>query len=68
MLDQKVAEYVSKGWAVESRSENQAVITKRSRIGFFWNTVLSVFTGGLWLLVVLYKLVNRKVERKVLTA
>lgn len=68
MLDQKVAEYVSKGWAVESRSENQAVITKRSRIGFFWNTVLSVLTGGIWLLVVLYKVLNRKVERKVLTA
>lgn len=67
-LDQQVAQHVSQGWAVESRTESQAVITKRSRIGFFWNIVLSVLTGGLWLLVVLYKVVNRKVERKVLTA
>lgn len=68
MLDQKVAEYVGRGWAVESRSEGQAVMTKKSRIGWFWNIILSVVTGGLWLLVVLYKVINRKVERVVLTA
>lgn len=68
MLDQKVAEHVAKGWAVESRTETQAVVTRKSRIGWFWNVVLSVVTGGLWLLVVLYKVINRKVERKVLTA
>lgn len=68
MLDQKVAEYVAKGWAVESRTDSQAVMTKKSRIGWFWNIVLSVFTGGLWLIVVLYKVLNRKVERVVLTA
>jgi hypothetical protein len=68
LLDQKVAEYVSKGWAVESRTDTQAVMTKRSRIGWFWNVVLSVLTGGLWLLVVLYKVINRKTQRVVLTA
>lgn len=68
MLDQKVADYVGKGWAVESRSETQAVMTKRSKIGWFWNVVLSVLTGGLWLLVVLYKVINRKTERVVLNA
>lgn len=68
MLDQAVAKYVGQGWAIESRTETQAVLTKKSRIGWFWNIVLSVLTGGLWLIVVIYKLVNRKVERKVLTA
>jgi len=67
MLDQAVAEHVRKGWAVESRTETQAVVTRKSRIGWFWNIVLSVLTGGIWLLVVLYKVINRKVERKVLT-
>lgn len=67
MLDQAVAKYVSQGWAVESRTETQAVLTKKSRIGFFWNVVLSILTGGLWLIVVLYKLINRKTRRKVLT-
>lgn len=68
MLDQKVAAYVAKGWAVESRTETQAVMSRKSRIGWFWNIVLTVLTGGLWLLVVLYRVVNRKVERVVLTA
>ena len=67
-MGQKVAEYVNMGWAVESRTESQAVVSRKSRIGWFWNITLSVLTGGLWLLVVLYKVVNRKVERKVLTA
>ena len=68
MLDQKVAAYVAKGWAVESRTESQAVVSRKSRIGWFWNIVLSVLTGGLWLIVVLFKVINRKVERVVLTA
>lgn len=67
MLDQAVAEYVSKGWAVESRSESQAVLSKRSRIGWFWNIVLSIITGGLWLIVVLFRVLNRKTSRVVLT-
>lgn len=68
MLDQKVAEYVNKGWAVESRTETQAVMTKKARIGWLGNILLTVLTGGLWLIVVFFKLVNRKVERVVLTA
>lgn len=68
MLDQKVAEYVAKGYAVESRTDTQAVMTRKPRLGWFWNILLTVLTGGLWLVVVFFKLVNRKVERVVLTA
>lgn len=68
MLDQKVAEYVARGYAVESRTDTQAVVSRRKRIGWFLNTVVTVLTGGLWLIVVLYKVINRKVERVVLTA
>ena len=67
-MDQKVAAYVAKGYAVESRTDTQAVVTKKKRIGWFANTVLTVLTGGIWLIVVVYKLINRKVERVVLTA
>ena len=67
-MDQLVAKHVADGWTVESRTETQAVVSKKARIGWFWNIVLSVLTGGLWLIVVVFKLINRKVERKVLTA
>ena len=66
-LDAAVAQHVNNGWSVESRTETQAIVTKRSRIGWFLNTVLTVLTGGLWLIVVVFKLINRKVERRVLT-
>lgn len=68
MLDQKVAEYVRRGYSVESRTDTQAVVSKKKRIGWLLNTVLTVLTGGLWLIVVVYKLINRKVERVVLSA
>ena len=67
VVDQAVAKYVSEGWAVESRTDSQVVLSKRARIGWFWNIVLSLLTGGLWLLVVLFKVLNRKTERVVLT-
>jgi hypothetical protein len=66
MLDQAVAKYVGQGWAIESRTETQAVLTRKPKLGWFWNILLTVVTGGLWLIVVFFKLVNRKVERKVL--
>lgn len=66
-LDNEVARYVAGGWSVESRTETQATLVKRSRIGWFWNILLTLLTGGLWLIVVFFKLVNRKAERVVLT-
>ena len=67
MLDQAVAKYVADGWAVESRTDSQAVLTRKPKLGWFWNIILTLLTGGIWLVVVFFKLVNRKVERKVLT-
>lgn len=66
-MDQAVAQHVSKGWSVESRTDTQAVLTRKPKIGWFWNIVLTVLTGGIWLVVVVFKLINRKVERRVLT-
>ena len=68
MLDQKVAEYVAKGYSVESRSDTQAVVSRKKRIGLVSNTLLTILTGGIWLVVVAYKVINRKVDRVVLTA
>jgi hypothetical protein len=66
-LDAVVAQHVNSGWSVESRTETQAIVSRKAKIGWFLNILLSVLTGGLWLIVVFFKLVNRKVERKVLT-
>jgi hypothetical protein len=64
----EISNYVANGWTVESQTDFQAVLVKPHRIGWFWNILLSVVTGGLWLIVVAYRLINRKKERLVLTA
>ncbi|WP_163275344.1 hypothetical protein [Cellulomonas iranensis] len=66
-LDSEVARWVSKGYAVEARTESQAILVRKRRIGLFWNVVLSVITSGIWLIVIAYRLINRKADRVVLT-
>ncbi|WP_143320104.1 hypothetical protein [Cellulomonas iranensis] len=66
-LDAEVARLVGKGYAVESRTESQAVLVRKRRIGLFWNVVLSFITVGFWLIVIAYRLINRKSDRVVLT-
>lgn len=66
-LDTQVARYVARGYAVESRTASQLVLVKPRRIGWFWNTILVLVTGGLWLIYVIYRVVNRKADRVVFT-
>lgn len=42
-------------------------MAKKSYIGWFWNTILALITGGLWLIVVAFRVINRKIYRVVLT-
>ena len=66
-MDALVAQYVARGWAVESRTETQAVLVRKKKLGWFWNILLTVVTAGLWLVVVFFKIVNRKTYRKTIT-
>ncbi len=42
-------------------------MTKLVRMGWFWNTVLVIVTGGLWLIYLIYRALNRKRATVVLT-
>jgi hypothetical protein len=66
-LNAEVARLASKGWTVNSVAGSQAVLQRKKRIGVFWNLLLAILTGGLWLIVVIVRLVNRKIETRVLT-
>lgn len=66
-LNAEVASYASKGWTVSSVTPGQAVLQRKKKIGFLINLILSVLTGGLWLIVVLVRVVNRKIESIILT-
>lgn len=66
ILSRTVANYVRSGWATESVSSTQAVLMKVKKIGLFWNVLLTVVTGGIWLIVIIYRALNRKTKRLVL--
>ena len=67
ILNAEVAKYAKRGWTVETVSSGQAVLSKNKRIGWFWNLVLIILTGGLWLIYVAYRALNRKKLTTVVT-
>lgn len=67
VLNAEVARYAAKGWTVSSVTPGQAVLQRKKRIGFLLNLILSLLTGGLWLIVVLVRVINRKIESVILT-
>ncbi|WP_442574166.1 hypothetical protein ACSBPH_09835 [Microbacterium sp. F51-2R] len=66
-LNAEVARYARDGYTVESNADGQAVLAKVRRMGWFWNTVLVLLTGGLWLIYVIYRALNRKKEIVILS-
>ncbi|SMQ60443.1 hypothetical protein SAMN06295909_0447 [Plantibacter sp. VKM Ac-1784] len=67
VLNAEVARYAARGWTVSSVQGQQAVLQRQKRIGWFWNLILTFITGGLWLIVVIIRVVNRKVESLIVT-
>ncbi len=67
VLDAEIAKWAKAGWSVTSTSPGQAVLQRKKRIGWFWNLILTLLTGGLWLIVVIIRVVNRKIETRIIT-
>jgi hypothetical protein len=60
ILNAEVARYAKRGWTVHNVNAGQAVLSKQRRMGWFWNLILVLLTGGLWLIYVVYRALNRK--------
>jgi hypothetical protein len=67
ILNAEVAKFVKRGWTVETTGSGQAVLSKNKRIGWFWNLILILLTGGLWLIYVVYRALNRKKLTAIIT-
>lgn len=67
ILNAEIAGYASKGWTVQTVAAGQAVLARNKRMGWFWNLVLVIITGGLWLIYVIYRALNRKKQTLVVT-
>ncbi|MGJ9402412.1 hypothetical protein [Arthrobacter sp. KK5.5] len=66
-MDQIVADYVARGWRVASRTETQVILTRQRQMRMVLHTLLTIFTGGFWLIVVLFLWLNRKDDRATVT-
>jgi hypothetical protein len=67
ILNAEVARWAQRGWTVETVAAGQAVLSKNKRIGWFWNLILVIITGGLWLIYVVYRALNRKKLTAIIT-
>lgn len=65
-LNAEAARYIAKGYAVEATTPGQVVLVKKKRVGLLLNVLLTIITGGLWLIWIAYRLINRKADRVVL--
>lgn len=66
-LDAEVARQLGKGWMLQSRTESQAVLVRTKKMGLFWNVVLTILTGGIWLIVIVIRMFNRKSKVRTIT-
>ena len=48
MLERSLQEYSAQGWRIETRSEFQATIAKRTAFSYGLNVFLTIITFGLW--------------------
>lgn len=67
LLNAEVAKCAQRGWTVQTVNAGQAVLSKTRRMGWFWNLLLVLVTGGLWLIYVIYRALNRKVDTLIIT-
>lgn len=67
VLNAEVARYAKRGWTVQTVNAGQAVLSKVRRMGWFWNLILVLLTGGLWLIYVVYRALNRKFDTLIIT-
>lgn len=58
----RVSALAREGWQVESKTNNSVILSRPKKIGFWLNLLLCLLTGGLWLIYVIYRLINRQRE------
>lgn len=67
ILDDAVAAYVRHGYSVALASPHRAVVQRPQQVKVMLNLGLTLITGGVWLVILALRLLNRPVDRVVLT-
>jgi hypothetical protein len=66
-LDAEIAKYARQGYTVTDRGPRQAILQRKARVKWLTVTLLSLLTFGIFLVIVLFRIVNRKMETVVIT-
>lgn len=48
---ERLSRYLKGGYVIETENDQFLILVKRRKVGVFWNLLLTVLTGGLWLVV-----------------
>ena len=67
VLQGEVARAVRDGYTVQSVGGGQAVLSKTKRMGLLLNLLLLIVTGGLWVIYIIYRALNRKHRTLIIT-
>jgi ABC-type transport system involved in cytochrome c biogenesis permease component len=67
-LQRAIADAALEGWTIQTVTPGvQAILQRRVRVKWFTMVLLGIITFGIFFLVVLFRIVNRKTETLVLT-
>lgn len=55
-----ISGYLQQGYKVQSMSDNSVTLLREKKVGWFWNLVLTFATYGLWLIVWIVRLMNKR--------
>ena len=65
-LANHVTPEISKGWHVESQGDFQVVMSRGKKPNHLLHIILSIFTGGIWLVVYLFMIIRGGEKRQML--
>jgi hypothetical protein len=60
----RVSALAREGWQVESHFGDTVILSRTKKIGFWLHLLLAIVTGGLSLIYVIYRVINRQRESK----
>mgnify|MGYP006999136975 CR=1 FL=1 len=67
LLQREIVKFVNQGYQVQSSTDTQVVLSKKKKIRLITHIVISLLTAGIWLLVPLIQIINRKQNTIVLS-
>ncbi len=67
ILQNEVATWLPKGYQVQTMTDTQAILTRKKKIKVITHVILAFLTVGLWLIIPLIQLINRKQQTLVIS-